>query len=105
MVLENIDRSPWWLDYAWNLGSYFADLTDDPRYGARVKHIGELLCVSRFSSKIDLSILNYDSEKASPVHNPQPRPRVATGTPTLRRNPLRSSPDAPSRERNIRGQP
>lgn len=52
MVLENMDRAPWWGKLTHEFGLLLADLKDDPRYRERVKHIGELLADPKFP-KID----------------------------------------------------
>jgi hypothetical protein len=48
MVLENMDRAPWWPKLRMEFTLLLAELRDDPRYSERAKHISALLADPRF---------------------------------------------------------
>jgi hypothetical protein len=48
MVMENIDRAPWWPTLWTEFALLLADLESDPKYSKRAKHISELMADPRF---------------------------------------------------------
>jgi hypothetical protein len=48
MVLENLDRAPWWPRLWTEFALLLADSENDPKYSERAKHIGELIADPRF---------------------------------------------------------
>jgi hypothetical protein len=48
IVLENIDRAPWWPKLWTEFALLLTDLESDPRYSERARCIGELITDPRF---------------------------------------------------------
>lgn len=52
MLLENIDRAPWWPKLWTEFSLLLHDLENDPKYRERAKNIDELMSDPRFP-KVD----------------------------------------------------